>query len=152
MSPAAAPRRILIIDDDDALTGALVRLLQAEGYGVRRAADGEEGIRLAVQEPPDLILLDFMMPLKTGFDVCEDIQNIASLRDVPVLVMTAFGQDIGETHGVSMQKPPANIRGRIEKPFEINVLLERVASALEEDLSAGGRRSSAASQRGAPAS
>ena len=47
MSPATRPRRILIIDDDDALTGALVRLLQAEGYHVRCAADGEEGIRLA---------------------------------------------------------------------------------------------------------
>jgi len=132
MSPATAPRRILIIDDDDALTGALVRLLQAEGYQVRRAADGEEGIRMAEQEPPDLILLDFMMPLKNGFDVCTDLQNIARLRAVPVLVMTAFGQDIGETHGVSMQKPLPNIRGCLEKPFEINVLLERVVSALEE--------------------
>ena len=73
------------------------------------------------------------MPLKNGFDVCGDIQNIPRLRDVPVLVMTAFGQDIGEIHGVSMQKPPANIRGCLEKPFEINVLLERVASALEEN-------------------
>jgi DNA-binding response OmpR family regulator len=96
----------LIIDDDDALTGALVRLLQAEGYAVRCAADGEEGIRLASQEPPDLILLDWMMPLKNGFDVCGDLQNIPRLRDVPVLVMTAFGQDIGEIHGVSMQRPP----------------------------------------------
>ncbi|MGD1002727.1 MAG: response regulator [Candidatus Brocadiia bacterium] len=132
MSPATAPKRILIIDDDDALTGALVRLLQAEGYQVRCAADGEEGIRLAEQEPPDLVLLDFMMPLKNGFDVCTDMQNIANLRNVPVLVMTAFGQDIGETHGVSMQKPPSNIRGRLEKPFEINVLLERMVTALEE--------------------
>ena len=70
MSPQPAPKRILIIDDDEALTGALVRLLQDEGYQVRCAADGEEGIRLAEQEPPDLILLDFMMPLKNGFDVC----------------------------------------------------------------------------------
>ena len=133
MNPATAPRRILIIDDDDALTGALVSLLQDEGYHVRCAADGEEGIRLASQEPPDLILLDFIMPLKNGFDVCEDIQNIARLRDVPVLVMTAFGQDLGEIHGVSVQKPRANIRGCLEKPFEINVLLERVASALQEE-------------------
>jgi len=133
MSPATAPRRILIVDDDDALTGALVRLLQDEGYHVRCAADGEEGVRLASQEPPDLILLDFIMPLKNGFDVCGDIQNIARLRDVPILVMTAFGQNIGEIHGVSMQKPPMNIRGCLEKPFEINVLLERVASALEEN-------------------
>jgi two-component system phosphate regulon response regulator PhoB len=132
MSSATAPRRILIIDDDDALTGALVRLFQDEGYQVRCAADGEEGIRLASQEPPDLILLDFIMPLKNGFDVCGDIRNITRLRDVPVLVMTAFGQNIGEIHGVSAQKPPANIRGCLEKPFEINVLLERVASALEE--------------------
>jgi DNA-binding response OmpR family regulator len=142
MSPATAPRRILIIDDDDALTGALVRLLQAEGYQVRRAADGEEGIRMAEQEPPDLILLDFMMPLKNGFDVCTDLQNIARLRAVPVLVMTAFGQDIGETHGVSMQKPPANIRGRLEKPFEINVMLERVARALEQGSPASPSRKS----------
>jgi DNA-binding response OmpR family regulator len=89
-------------------------------------------MRLATEDPPDLMLLDFMMPLKNGFDVCSDMQNIARLRDVPVLVMTAFGQEIGEIHGVSMQKPPANIRGRVEKPFEVNVLLERVAEALEE--------------------
>lgn len=141
MSPAAARKRILVIDDDEALTGALVRLLQAEGYLVRSAADGEEGIRLAEQEPPDLILLDFMMPLKNGFDVCTDMQNIAGLRNVPVLVMTAFGQDIGETHGVSMEKPPANIRGRLEKPFEVNVMLERVAGALEEGSPAPSRKS-----------
>jgi len=136
MSAAPARRRILIIDDDDALTGALVRVLEDEGYGVRCAPDGQEGIRLAAQERPDLILLDFFMPLKNGFEVCSDLQNIPGLRDVPVLVMTAFGQDIGEIHGLPAQKPCANIRGRLEKPFEINVLLERVASALEEDSAA----------------
>ena len=61
--------------------------------------------------------------------------------------MTAFGQDIGETHGVSMQKPPANIRGRMEKPFEINVLLERVASAMEESPPAAPAHKSAAERR-----
>jgi len=137
MGPATAPRRILIIDDDEALTGALAPLLRAEGYRVRCAADGEEGIRLASEEPPDLILLDFMMPLKNGFDFCADMQRIPCLRRAPVLVMTAFGQDIGEIHGVSMRQLPANIRGRLEKPFEANVLLERVASALEEDSAAG---------------
>ena len=139
MGPAKAARRILIVDDDEALTGALAPLLRSEGYRVRSAADGEEGIRLASEDPPDLILLDFMMPLKNGFDFCGDMQNIACLRDVPVLVMTAFGQDIGEIHGVSMQKPPANIRGRLEKPFEANVLLERVVSALEEGSAASNR-------------
>ena len=92
------------------------------------AADGEEGVRLAAQEPPDLILLDFMMPLKNS-STFADLQNIARLRNVPVApaVMTAFGQNIGETHGVS-EKPPSNIRGRLEKPFEMNVILERVAA------------------------
>ncbi len=142
MSPAAASRRILIIDDDDALTGALVPLLQDEGYRVRCAADGDEGIRLASEEPPDLILLDFIMPLKNGFDVCGDLQQNPRLRDVPVLVMTAFGQNIGEIHGLSLQKPPVKIRGCVEKPFEINVLLERVASALEENRPAAPARPS----------
>jgi two-component system phosphate regulon response regulator PhoB len=111
---------------------------------------------MAVEEPPDLILLDFMMPVKSGFDVCLELAGNPSLRDVPVIVLTAFGQDIGVIHGLASGTIPSCIRDYVEKPFEVNVLLERVGLAMarkgDGDVSAAGgkQKASGVSRRPAP--
>jgi DNA-binding response OmpR family regulator len=121
---------ILLIDDDDDLAGALAIMLEAQGYRVVRAGDGEIGLRVARHERPDLILLDFMMPTMDGFDTCRQLRAIEGLCEVPILAMTAFGQNIGELYGLTGEGKPA-VDDFMEKPVEPNILFERVAGLLE---------------------
>ena len=127
---AADRATVLIVDDDDVHAGAIERVLEANGYGVRRAADGAEGVRQASEAPPDLILLDFMMPGKDGFAACREMRTLEHLRRVPILALTAFGQDIGEVHGLARAREAGWIQEFMEKPVEPNVLLERMAALL----------------------
>ena len=123
-------KKILFIDDDDDLSSALSVLLESAGYAVRRAANGDEGLRMARQERPDLILLDFMMPVKSGFATFQEMRQIEALRSVPIIALTSFGQNIGEIYGLSSQDARQQIQGFLEKPVEPNVLLERIGEAL----------------------
>lgn len=142
LSPGApAGPIILLIDDDDDLAGALLRVLKKEGYRVRRAPDGEEGVRMARQEPPDAILLDWMMPVRSGFEACDEMRRVPTLRDVPILVMTAFGRNIGDILDETREHVGHLVQDCLEKPLEINVLLERLAAALQA--AADRRRASA---------
>jgi DNA-binding response OmpR family regulator len=124
-------RTILIIDDDDDTAAALSCILESTGYRVRRAADGDEGLRMAASEQPDLIILDFMMPVKDGFCTCKELNARAELRRVPIIALTAFGQDIGEEHGLERGTVINGIKEFLEKPVEPNILLERVAAVLK---------------------
>jgi DNA-binding response OmpR family regulator len=130
MSPPDDRKAILIIDDDDDFAAALSVVLANAGYRVRRAADGDEGVRMAAEEPPDLVLLDLMMPRKNGFDTSGDLRGVPALRDVPILAITAFGQDLGELYSRGPGTAAVTIHECLEKPVEPNVLLERVASCL----------------------
>jgi len=130
MSDTRPGPSILIIDDDTDFRTPLAFTLEQEGYRVRCADDGEEGFRIAGEDPPNLIVLDFMMPGKNGFDTCVELAASPRLRAIPILVLTAFGRNIGEIHGLPAGDVPPNIRECLEKPVEFNVLLERVASAL----------------------
>jgi DNA-binding response OmpR family regulator len=130
MADSGPRKSILLIDDDDGFTFALSRLLEHAGYRVRRAANGDEGIRLAAEERPDAVLLDMMMPVKSGFEACQELKGLPDLESVPVIAMTAFGQNIGEIHGLPHKTACTLIRDILEKPVEPNVLLERLAKAL----------------------
>jgi len=122
--------RILFIDDDEDLVFALSRMLESEGFEVRHAADGNAGVRMAAEDSPDLIILDFMMPIKNGFEACRELTQIKSLRDVPILALTAFGHNIGEVHDMGTSAGPPVVQDYLEKPVSPNVLLERVAAML----------------------
>lgn len=123
---------ILFIDDDEDLVAALSIVLQRAGYRVRHAPDGEVGVRMALRYRPDLILLDFMMPVKDGFEACSELRATPALRLVPILALTSFGQDIGEIHGLARDADGTpHFRECLEKPIEPNVLLDRIASALD---------------------
>ena len=108
MDSAKAAATILYIDDDKELADLYTRALERAGYRVRQAADGEEGLALARQERPDLILLDWIMPGKNGFDTCVEARKIPSLRGVPIVVLTSFSRDIPHLHTPS---GPAATRG-----------------------------------------
>lgn len=119
-------KKILIIDDDRDVASALMRVLQSHGYTACHAADGEQGVRMAEKEKPDLILLDFFMPFKNGFEVCREIRENSEISSVPIIALTAFGQDIGEVHGMTRNGETLEFQDRIEKPFEFNALLYRM--------------------------
>src|SRR5947209_6656007 len=82
--------RLLIIEDELPMRTALQDCLQSEGYRVLTAADGESGLRRALEEQPDLILLDIMMPRLDGFAVCAELRRLNNA--VPILMLTAKGQ------------------------------------------------------------
>jgi two-component system, OmpR family, response regulator VicR len=80
-------KRILIIEDDRALQGALNEMLAQENYETIIALDGEDGLQKAVVEKPDLILLDIILPKKNGYEVLSELKN-GPQKDTPVLIMT----------------------------------------------------------------
>lgn len=87
-SDADAPR-VLIVDDDDTIRELLAVGLELEGFRTATAHDGFAGLRSAVKEPPDVVVLDMMMPGRDGFTVLDGIRSRAELADIPVVMLTA---------------------------------------------------------------
>ncbi|MBI3754012.1 MAG: response regulator [Deltaproteobacteria bacterium] len=83
------PFSILAIDDEPQVLELLNDILEKEGFGVLKAANGEEGIALAIERDPDLIILDLMMPQVSGFDVLEQLKKHPTAKDIPILIFTA---------------------------------------------------------------
>ena len=130
MSSENPKTKILFIDDDEDFAFALTKMLEGEGYCVRRASDGEIGLRMAAEERPDLIILDFMMPVMNGFDALLELRKIDGMADVPVISLTSFGQNIGEIHGLREGAGKLHVQESLDKPIEPNMFLDRVASTI----------------------
>ena len=94
------PNRVLIVEDDEAMSIALRDGFQYEGYSVTVAKDGEAGLRMAAAETPDLILLDVMLPKMTGLDICKQLRGDGN--GVPIIMLTARGQEIDKVLGVKV--------------------------------------------------
>ena len=115
--------RILLIEDEPGLVLAITDRLVAEGYSVDSRTDGESGLLTAMQSTHDLILLDVMLPRKSGFDVCRYLrQNGVS---TPVLMLTARGQLVDKLVGLQL-----GADDYVTKPFEMSELLARIAALL----------------------
>ncbi|MGH7967994.1 MAG: response regulator transcription factor, partial [Limisphaerales bacterium] len=115
--------RILIIEDELAMRTALKDVLEAEEYRVLAASDGESGLNRALQEKPDLILLDIMMPKLDGFAVCRELRRLAV--PIPILMLTAKGQVEDRVTGLD-----AGADDYLVKPFSTDELLARVRALL----------------------
>jgi DNA-binding response OmpR family regulator len=92
-SPPAHPKRILFVEDDDALASVYLVRLEAEGLEVQRVANGEDALAAAVSFKPDLVLLDVMMPKISGFDVLDILRNTPETANLKVVMLTALSQD-----------------------------------------------------------
>lgn len=90
---AGSSKRILLVEDDDALASVYVTRLQAEGFDVRRVANGEDALAAALSYKPDLVLLDVMMPKVSGFDVLDILRNTPETGNLKVIMLTALSQD-----------------------------------------------------------
>lgn len=91
--PPAHPKRILFVEDDDALAGVYLVRLQAEGFDVKRVANGEDALATAISYHPDLVLLDVMMPKVSGFDVLDILRNTPETANLKIVMLTALSQE-----------------------------------------------------------
>ncbi len=91
--PPLHPKRILFVEDDDALASVYMVRLEAEGFEIHRVANGEDALAAAVSFKPDLVLLDVMMPKIGGFDVLDILRNTPETANLKVVMLTALSQD-----------------------------------------------------------
>ncbi len=119
------PETILVVDDDLDILELLKMNLEPEGYTVRTASDGDSAIQSACTEPPDLILLDVMMPHKNGLQVIAELKNIDETKSIPVLLVTARGQTDDKVLGLE-----TGADDYITKPFDLREVTARVEAVL----------------------
>lgn len=113
--------RILIIEDERALTDVLAYNLQREGYDTTVVHDGQEGLRKAQTLLPDLILLDLMLPVMSGLDVCRELRAGGRTRTIPILMLTAKAEETDQVVGFSI-----GADDYVTKPCSVKVLLQRI--------------------------
>ncbi len=120
--------KILIVDDEPNIVLSLEYLMKREGYEVLVAHDGEEALDVLRREHPRLVLLDVMMPKKSGFEVCQELRADDAIKDTLVLMLTAKGRetDVAKGQGVG-----AN--AYMTKPFSTRDLVQKVSALLEAD-------------------
>ena len=116
-------KHILIAEDDMHIRNGLVALLLAEGYDTSIAKDGEEAVKRACERQPDLILLDIMMPKKSGYDACTEIRS--HCPRIPIIMLTAKGEEIDKVLGLGL-----GADDYITKPFGTRELLARLSAVL----------------------
>lgn len=119
--------KILIADDEQNIVISLEFLMKREGFDVSIAVDGAEAIDKIRSEMPDLVLLDVMMPKKSGFEVCQEIKSDPALKSVRILMLTAKGRDTEVAKGLAL-----GADAYMTKPFSTKELVERVRSMLAE--------------------
>ncbi|HSX24279.1 MAG TPA: response regulator [Candidatus Saccharimonadales bacterium] len=101
-TPGKHPKKILLVEDDDALASVYQVRLQAEGFDTKRVPNGEDALAVALEYHPDLILLDVMMPKVSGFDVLDILRNTPETTNVKVIMLTALSQDSDKQRAESL--------------------------------------------------
>jgi DNA-binding response OmpR family regulator len=96
------PKRILLVEDDDALANVYVNRLQIEGFDIRRVNNGEDALATALSYRPDLIVLDVMMPKVSGFDVLDILRNTPETSNIKIIMLTALSQSSDEERAKSL--------------------------------------------------
>ncbi|MBY0524054.1 MAG: response regulator [Gemmataceae bacterium] len=121
LRPGAPQPRVLVIEDERALTRVLSYNLEREGYEVVVAHDGQEGLRKAQTLLPDLIILDLMLPVLGGLEVCRELRAGERTREIPIVMLTAKAEETDQIVGYSM-----GADDYVTKPFSVKVLLHRI--------------------------
>src|SRR5205085_7875194 len=109
--------RVLVIDNSPTIVRVVQLVLTKAGFEVVAAPDGEAGLAAARAQAPDLILLDFVMPKMNGYQVCRELANDPALNEIPVVLMSAKGDQVGERFVKVM-----GIVDNITKPFSLEVI------------------------------
>ena len=118
-------RKILIADDEPNIVISLEYLMKREGYTVLVARDGQEALDTIARERPDLVLLDVMMPKKSGFEVCQAVRASEEMQATKILMLTAKGRDTDLAKGLAL-----GADAYMTKPFSTRELVQKVAEML----------------------
>ena len=117
--------QVLLVEDEPAQREVLAYNLEAEGYAVRRAENGEEAMMLIDEAAPDLIILDWMMPLMSGIEVCRRVKSRAETREIPVIMLSARSEEVDAVRGLD-----TGADDYVIKPYNLRELMARVRGQL----------------------
>jgi DNA-binding response OmpR family regulator len=120
-------KKVLIVDDDPNLIKSIGWVLNKEGYDFDAAEDGEEALVKARETDPGVILLDIMMPRKSGYQVCTEVKNTPGMEDINVVILSAKSQESDKAMGLA-----AGADEYITKPFSPQVVVNKVKELLGE--------------------
>ena len=117
--------KILVIEDERSLVEVLSCNLEREGFEVIVSFDGPEGLRQAQLKLPDLVVLDLMLPLKSGLDVCRELKQGQRTRDIPIIMVTAKAEESDQLVGFA-----TGADDYVTKPYSVKILIERIKKEL----------------------
>ena len=117
--------RVLIVEDEAPLVTLLRYNLEKEGFDVSEAADGEEALVRIAEHQPDIVLLDWMLPLVSGIEVCRQIRRVPQTRTLPVVMLTARGEEADRVRGLD-----SGADDYITKPFSLRELAARLRAVI----------------------
>jgi len=116
---------VLIVEDEADIVTLLKYNLEKEGFRVNAATDGEEALLLAGEQTPNIVLLDWMLPLMSGLEVCRQMRRNTKMRDIPIIMLTARGEEADRVRGLN-----SGADDYITKPFSPTELVARMRAVL----------------------
>lgn len=122
-------KKILIVDDEPNIVLSLEFLMEQSGYQVAVARDGDQALQQVAAFRPDLVLLDIMMPVRNGYEVCQAIRENRAWDGVKILMLSAKGRDLDVSKGLAL-----GADGYLTKPFSTSELIDRVRDLLAGDV------------------
>ncbi|UWR28078.1 phosphate regulon transcriptional regulator PhoB [Sulfitobacter sp. S223] len=117
--------QVLLVEDEPAQREVLAYNLESEGYAVRRAENGEEAMMLINEAAPDIIILDWMMPLLSGIEVCRRVKTRPETREIPVIMLSARSEEVDAVRGLD-----TGADDYVVKPYNLRELMARVRNQL----------------------
>lgn len=126
-----ARKSVLLVEDEDSIAMALEYLITHQGYDTRRVADGNAALEAMEEERPDLVVLDVMLPERSGYEVCQIMRRDNALKDVKVLMMTARGGEVERRKGLAL-----GADAFLTKPFATADLTAQIRALLGGDVDA----------------
>ncbi len=119
------PPLVLVVEDEAALVTLLRYNLEREGFRVAEARDGEEAMLQIAEQMPDLVILDWMLPLMSGIEVCRQLRRLPETRRLPIVMLTARGEEGDKLRGLD-----AGADDYVTKPFSPSELIARLRAVL----------------------
>lgn len=116
---------VLVVEDEPAQREVLSYNLEAEGFRVSSAGDGEEGLILVQEDPPDVLVLDWMLPSVSGIEVCRQLKMRAETRDIPIIMLSARSEEVDKVRGLE-----TGADDYVVKPYSVVELMARVRTQL----------------------
>ena len=121
----AAQPHVLIVEDEEAQREVLAYNLEAEGFRVTRAEDGEEGLLMVAEDAPDVMVLDWMLPRVTGIEVCRRLKMDPATRGIAIIMLSARSEEVDKVRGLE-----TGADDYVTKPYSVTELMARVRSQL----------------------